>query len=313
MSAKRPSAHDLVKPAVEGLVARTQAAARRVIAGETDPEAVHDFRVGLRRLRTVLQASRRLYGRSRLAPSLAALRRFGEATNALRDAEVLGETIALATLDDGARQEVADWLAERAQRERRLRREAVALIAGPELAEALSSLSAVVGAGPRRDEDAVAFAKRRLRRARKGVRALLPVDRSDAERLHRLRIRFKRLRYTAEMLGRFVTELDAALALQHETAGQERVNYAAVAKLAARMQKDLGLLHDADVALEAVAADEELAPPLRRALVDALGALRGRLADRAVAALGQLPSELLGKPIPAARAPERRDDEVTIH
>lgn len=324
---KKPSAHDLVKPALEGLVKRTRAAARRVVADESDPEAVHDFRVGLRRLRTVLRASRSVYRKADMKLAIAAVKRFGDATNALRDEEVLGETIAMTKLDDDERRAVAGWLADRARRERVLRHEAMALIAGPELQEALSTLLTHVEAGPRADEDAAVFAKRRLAEARKDVRELLPADRSDVAGLHRLRIRFKRLRYTAEMLGRFVTDLDAAAALQKdEPLRKKRVNYGAVAKLAAHMQKDLGQLHDADVALDAISLADDLPAPLRSDLSRALRELRGRLVDRAVENLEQLPSELLGKPIPPATdsatsvalptdSDERGviEDEITLH
>jgi CHAD domain-containing protein len=142
------------------------------------------------------------------------------------------------------------------------------------------------------------FARERLHGARAKVRESLPVDEDDVERLHRLRIRFKRLRYTAEMLGRFLTSQDAAAALRDEPkTGAPRPNYAAVARLAARMQKALGTLHDVDQALGVVAVDEELATEVREELLLRLSTLREELARDATERLENLPEELFGRVI----------------
>ena len=52
---------------------------------EDAEEAVHDFRVGLRRLRTALRAARRIYGKKRLREISEGLKRYGDVTSALRD------------------------------------------------------------------------------------------------------------------------------------------------------------------------------------------------------------------------------------
>ncbi|HET7039062.1 MAG TPA: CHAD domain-containing protein, partial [Gemmatimonadales bacterium] len=53
-----------------------------------DAEALHDFRVAVRRLRSLLRAYRRWLGRVAAKPVRRRLRRLGRATNAGRDAEV---------------------------------------------------------------------------------------------------------------------------------------------------------------------------------------------------------------------------------
>jgi CHAD domain-containing protein len=290
-------ASEVVRQAVVGLMERTLSAAARVVDDRTDPEAVHDFRVGLRRLTTVLRAARRLHGKRRPRELAKALGRFGEATNALRDEEVLDETLQAALLPEACRPAIRAWLDERARHEDALREQAVQLIQGGELTAALAAARALAAGKPKKgDEPLPQFAWELLRQAQREVRALLPVAREDTAGMHRLRIRFKRLRYTAEMLGGFMTGYDAAEALRTAAPRRPRPepHYAAVAKLAARMQKDLGLVHDADVALATVAAADDLDPHARAALGEALLGLRAKLGDRAMERLAQMPVELIG-------------------
>jgi CHAD domain-containing protein len=288
------SAHELVKSAVEGLVARTRAAADRMLDARDDAEAVHDFRVGLRRLRTVLGASGRLYGKKRVKSLIGELKKFGDATNSLRDAEVLSETIDATAIDGDVKEQVHAWLERRALGEGQLRDAAIELLAGPQLDSALSSLLGQMDRGPKKDQTAPVFAEKRFDAARRGVRELLPVERADSDRLHRLRIRFKRLRYTCEMLGQLMTRFDAEVAPEQRPS--PAADYPAIAKMAARMQKDLGLLHDADVALDTIGDDDSLDDRLREHISHALLGLRGRLVDRAVDRLEALPHELVGQP-----------------
>jgi CHAD domain-containing protein len=88
-----------------------------------------------------------------------------------------------------------------------------------------------------------------------------PID--DADALHRLRIAYKRLRYTAET---FAATLPPDIA--------------ALAQLAARFQGKLGDLHDVDVAIGCVRRARSLAPDARAAL---LAALERQRAARAAA------------------------------
>jgi CHAD domain-containing protein len=294
MKATKLRAHDLVKPATAGLELRIRRAAERVVGARLDSEAVHDFRVGLRRLRTVLRAARKLYGKRQVKLLLVEFKRFGDATNALRDEEVLAETLEPVELDDSQRAAVRSWLRVREARESSLRKEAIDVIDGPWLDEAFDRLESCLARGPKHDETAASFAKSRLKEAREDVRSALPVARSDTAGLHRLRIRFKRLRYTSEMLGRFMTQADATAALRQDQRRRGGPNYAAVARLAARMQKVLGALHDADQATITLRADELLDPQVREGVLLRLGVQRGKLADEAIARLKQLPQEMFG-------------------
>jgi CHAD domain-containing protein len=279
---KTTSAHDLVKPSAARLVERIRAAAIRVTTDRNDDEGVHDFRVGLRRLRTVLRASRGLYGKRRMRELEARFKQFGDATNALRDAEVLTDTVVSSPLVDTSETPVRAWLEARRRAADDLRDDAIRLLRDDVLAGAFEDLRVAVHKRPDKDMPAHRFAARRLAAGRAGVAELLPIARDDVAGLHRLRIRFKRLRYTAEMLERFMKAVKG---------GKKRKNapYARVAKHAQQMQKELGLLHDADVALETVAADGDLAPEHRAALTTALLELRGQLVDRCLERLSRLP------------------------
>ncbi len=297
-SNKGRTAHDILQPAVRGNMERIRAAAVRLLSDRADAEAVHDFRVGLRRLRTVLRSARAIYGKKKVRKLEASFKRFGDATNALRDAEVLAETLALVELDQADRETANRWLEEERRRQERLRDDATAIIERGDLEVAFAALLDVVGGPPKSDVSMKRFAKTRLVDVQLGVAELLPASRDDVEALHRLRIRFKRLRYTAEMLDRFTgVGQSRKKARRNEPRGEapKRSPFAKTAKQAQRMQKLLGTLHDADVALETVAASEGLREEERRPLTEGLLALRRRLVDESVEALEALPAYVLGE------------------
>ena len=68
---------------------RDLAQAIRRVATKADEEALHDMRVAMRRLRTLLRLSRPLYGRFRTDTVRAAFSEVQSRTGELRDEEVL--------------------------------------------------------------------------------------------------------------------------------------------------------------------------------------------------------------------------------
>ncbi|WP_438041493.1 CHAD domain-containing protein [Sorangium sp. So ce128] len=290
-------------------IERVRADARRVVAAseqgesaEPDAEAVHDFRVSLRRLRTLLKPARRIYGRRRLRPVAEGLREFARATGALRDEEVLRETLTALELDEAARAAVAGWVAQRARLEREARAHIVELLrqdrphdAGATQADApaagdtgatqadapaagerlrlephLARLDRRISRRKARKRGAEALARRAIGDALDDVCALAASDPGDGAAMHALRIRFKRLRYSAETFSPLFGER------------AERT-----AKSASRMQRRLGQLHDADEALAQMRSAEELAPDARAAVIEALVAERARLAHKATEELAR--------------------------
>ncbi|MDC0680452.1 CHAD domain-containing protein [Sorangium atrum] len=303
----RLSARDFLGPVLLSHIERVRADARRVVTGseqgaEPDAEAVHDFRVSLRRLRTLLKPARRIYGRRRLRPVAEGLREFARATGALRDEEVLRETLTALDLDEAARAAVAGWVAQRARREREARAHIVELLqqdrpddTGVAQADApaegdtgatqtyapaegerlrlephLARLERRISRRKARKRGAEALARRAIGDALDDVRTLAASDPGDGAAMHALRIRFKRLRYSAETFSPLFGER------------AERT-----AKSASRMQRRLGQLHDADEALAQMTRAEALAPDARAAVIEALAAERARLAHKATEELAR--------------------------
>ena len=91
--------------------------ARRRLKKQTDDEALHDFRVALRRLRSVLRAYRR---HLKTAPKKLRrqLRALAKATNAGRDAEVQLEWLRRQKGLDSRERAGYDWFVERLERSR---------------------------------------------------------------------------------------------------------------------------------------------------------------------------------------------------
>jgi CHAD domain-containing protein len=91
--------------------------ARRRLKKQTDDEALHDFRVALRRLRSVLRAYRR---HLKTAPRKLRrqLRALAKATNAGRDAEVQLEWLRRQQGLDSRERAGCDWFVERLERSR---------------------------------------------------------------------------------------------------------------------------------------------------------------------------------------------------
>ena len=199
------------------LLAQARAAAAR-LPDRSDAEALHDFRVAVRRLRSWLRSFRSEVEdtlRGRWRRQLGAL---AASTGAARDAEVTraileGERAALLPRHRRA----VDWLAERAAPARpgepdareRAARELERL--APHLSHGLSRYQRGVGA--RRVGRFGAAAARALRgQAEALFRALAAVEGpDDVERAHRARIEGKRLRYLLEPLRQVTPAAHAAV------------------------------------------------------------------------------------------------------
>ncbi|WP_437928229.1 CHAD domain-containing protein [Sorangium sp. So ce291] len=311
------SAAEFLGPVLLSHIERVRADAQRVVAtsaqgedAEPDVEAVHDFRVSLRRLRTLLKPARRIYGKRRLGPIADGLREFARATGALRDEEVLRETLTALELGEEARTAVDAWVARRSHREHEARAHIVELLrqdrpgdaaapladapasdaaAAPLADDAAAPLARLPAAGEQlrlephlarlerrigrrkvKRRGARALARRAIGDALDDVRALATSDPNDGAAMHALRIRFKRLRYSAETFSPLFGE------------PAERT-----ARSASRLQRRLGQLHDVDEALAQMRDAEGLSPEERAAVAEALGAERARLAHKATEELAQ--------------------------
>lgn len=259
-----PRAYELLAPALFTLVGAARRALSRVAAtaqsGALDPEAIHDFRVALRRLRTALRPARRVFGKRELKEIGLSLKRFADATGALRDEEVLRETLVGLALPARAKGELEGWLTQRARQERARRRAAAAILLAPDSPDSpspttvLARLERRIGRRRREERGVVQLAMEATSGAFAEVREVADAGPRSAAAMHALRIRFKRLRYTAELFAPVLGEPSAT-----------------ITRSASRMQTRLGELHDIEDALVRVARARGLTPTaaasVRRALL----------------------------------------------
>jgi len=247
----------------------TEAAAR--LDDPSDGEALHDFRVALRRLRSTLRAWRPALRDVVRKKDEARLRKVTRATNEARDAEVLLAWIA--SLRDGMEEShraAADWLSARLERRCRDSRSRVRPAATDPLERVSTKLAKRLSAAPvPPQQPGATFGGALAARVRSHARALREelARVSSAESVahaHRARIQGKRLRYLLEPL-RGTPQADSAGALR----GLKD------------LQELLGELHDAHVAAGEIAAArvEAAAERLRkRASPDGPGLRPGLLA-----------------------------------
>ncbi len=165
-----------------------------LIRSGDDPEAVHDFRVAVRRTRSVLRTTRKLYDEEWLASFRAELQWLARGLGPLRDLDVLMSWIRKKQASDAAP------VLELLETDRRHAREsALRMLASDRYLELLDRFAAAVDAAPVRAaeislETRAAKEFQKLRRAAAKLRG----SPTDAE-IHRMRIHAKRARYAAEL------------------------------------------------------------------------------------------------------------------
>jgi CHAD domain-containing protein len=275
-----------------GFLDQAAAARSRLAAGGDDEEALHDFRVGLRRLRSCLQAYARELGASIPKQLARRLKRLAEATGSARDTEVQIEWLrAQAPVLAPHQRAGLRWLlgkleARKAKAYGRIEERAAVRFdeLAVELRERLSVYTAEVHLDrdePERRETlggaAAAILAKDVAEVRDRLAAIGGPD--DVTRAHRARIAAKRLRYLLEPLAEELGEVEpAAKPLIKRIKG---------------LQDLLGELHDAHV------LEDELA--------DALAAAAGeRAAALYAATLAEVPDDRL------LRAERRRARESGV-
>lgn len=238
------------------------------VAADADEEALHDLRVAIRRLRVLLRVARPVYTRFYVEAVREPLTAFHRATSALRDEEVLEETLAAVRLKSEA---FDAFKRARRRRERRLRREVRDRIARGELEAARRKLAALLElpVRPKRRRELATFARECVYRAQKAVEKLRDAPVREVDALHELRIAYKNLRYVVECFAEVLPP-----------------DLAALAEPAKRLQTRLGELHDADVALATVRDARALPPDVRARVLRSLARVRAKRARAYVALAG---------------------------
>ncbi len=254
-----PMVGAFLRDKLQSLDKRVNDAAARLVSSPADDEAVHDLRVALRRLRTVLEAGRPVLGRYFADEVRRSFRDVHRATGALRDEEVVlkvAEGLSISHPD------MERWLLARGRREQRLRRGLVRRVTAGEIATGHRMLSALLSfrVKPSRDVPLAKFGRRAVENALRGVQRRRGAHPDDPEALHELRIAYKRLRYTVET---FASCLPSELGV--------------LAQPAANFQGRLGDIHDVDMVTACVRRARSFSVAAKLEVVDALVEARRRL------------------------------------
>jgi len=223
------------------------------VSRQSDPEAIHDLRVTIRKLRTLLRLARPVFGRHHTDTIRAIYTQAGRASGALRDEEVFLELLEKAAdaVAEGLAAELEELRERRGRREQELRAAALRSLETDDIARARTMLSALLAlpVRPKKDRDLARFGRAAVLEAMGGVDDHRDAKGNDVAGLHDLRIAYKRLRYTLEFFGPI---LPPDLTAAHDAA--------------VRFQKRLGDLHDLDMALVHVDEEKALSDGLREAL-----------------------------------------------
>ncbi len=261
---------EVVAPKIDAWLDDLANAIPRVIE-DTDEEAVHDLRVAMRRIRSLLKVVRPVFGQYYVKLIRDEFKKVADATGALRDEEVMAETFGALSLDEGHRDAWKPWLARRQQREKVLRSQVVQLLRDGALEAPMTHLRALIRlpVPPGQDKEAHKFARRTVLGAHFEVESLRTANVQDKTTMHDLRIAYKRLRYAVEALSPVLPP-----------------ELRAWGSVATKFQKVLGNIHDHDVALEVVGADEALPAATRTAVIEALEAKRDKYARQYLELVG---------------------------
>jgi len=200
----------------------TARAARTRVAGASDPEALHDYRVALRRLRSCLRAYRKQVRSTVTRKSLRQLRRLAQSTNESRDLEVhLGWLAERRDCATDAQRPGITWLIGRLEQARQrawddMRARDEQLFPGlhDRLHHQLSEFRTTVRLDDEsgRRSTAVVTARRARSAARRLERRLGRIRYvSSEEEIHRARIAAKHLRYLLEPFAGDLSEAGAVI------------------------------------------------------------------------------------------------------
>lgn len=230
----------------------------------SDPEELHQMRVSVRRMRSVLAENRAKLDAEWVDRLRSELGSLGRALGPVRDLDVLIErfTEHIAELPEQDQRPARALVTRLRRRRGNARRKMLSTLEAPSYADLLAQLVSAVNDGvpaaakkktgkPAKPADVLG---KPLRKARKAVEEL--DDEPEDEQLHALRIKVKKLRYGTEMIAPRVGK-----------PGKRAV------RAAAELQDILGEHQDACV------AQEEIRAFLERAEPDAAFAV-GRIAER---------------------------------
>ncbi|MDR3607095.1 MAG: CHAD domain-containing protein [Oligoflexia bacterium] len=241
-----------------------------------DAEALHVFRIGLRRIEASARILRSVDKKARVEPTLVTIKKLLGSTGGIRDEEVLPEVLP----PELSSPEFRDWVHRRGrvllEREARL---SATLDRYLPRGFVLSSQRAILA--PFSRIKGKALAKRAKAMIRKDCRRLksmsskLEKNKRDERFLHKYRVRSKRLGYVLDLMKPVLpTEIRQ------------------LRRLAVLNQTQFGRLHDLDAAIELLEGDARLIPPERDRLSRQLREVRKEFLKRALKCGNRLGKEL---------------------
>lgn len=205
----------------------------RVVA-DADPEAVHQCRVAMRRLRAALTIFRKVLGDPRVAVLKAELKGAASALGPARERFVLAGQVEAASerYADDCSALLAHLATSRAEADEAAR----TLLAGPSFQRMLFGLARLIEDAPGSERSLSEFAAATLARRRHKLRRNLKLTKMSDDGLHRLRIEVKKLRYAAQFFDSAFTQPEKAKAKRSFLTNLTR------------LQDALGEIHDLAVA-----------------------------------------------------------------
>ncbi|MEJ5977674.1 CHAD domain-containing protein [Novosphingobium sp. PS1R-30] len=207
----------------------------REVLASGDPDAVHQSRVAIRRLRAAFSLFGDHVTDERSAAFRAEWKAAGDALSPARDIHVLVERIESAAQD--AKDDTLDLLKHLRAQRKKATREAQTALSDPALQQLLIGFAEWLEHDlPSASEPLSEFAARTLARRRRKLVKQPALDKLSDETLHELRIQGKKLRYAAEFFD--------ALYPDKKSAKERR----AFAKALGKLQDCLGSVHDIAVA-----------------------------------------------------------------
>jgi CHAD domain-containing protein len=240
------------------LISAAKRALKNIHKGE-DSEALHDTRVAVRRLRSVLREIRSVYDIYYINLVRNALKEFFEITGALRDLEVGIEELSKLKVSEANLERLNAYVNSLKAEEEVLRKSVIGKISETWIDEPAKTLQSLLNLPlkPSKDGPVEIFAFKKANKLRKNAKKMAGFIKSkvgDIELLHDFRIIFKRLRYTIEYFNSVLPG-----------------TYPLIARHAKKMQSLLGDIHDYDVLIQRVEKEDasltqELAEELKAIL-----------------------------------------------
>ncbi len=252
---------------IKKITGNIRRAAKKIQDG-SDPEAVHDFRVFIRKLRSILQNSRKILGKYHTKYFIKALAEISREASSLRDEEVIIEKISyirenflsgeFSPVNESIPESLNTWIAERQDKEVILRESVREKLGGPAFLSPLKELEAMFIIPWKKEMNiSVDFFALSvigdMARTISGKLENFPAMSRNTEWLHDLRKDFKKIRYLIEtykiVLPRFYLETE---------------------KISKSMQKHLGELNDIAIIKKMIYEDIHLPPETMDNLSDFL-------------------------------------------